>query len=573
MIVVTSQFHNTIMQDAYFGYVRVSTLKQGAGVSLTEQKDAISRYAAAKGLAIAEWFEEKETAAKQGRPLFLTMMRKLRNGQAKGVIMHKIDRSARNLKDWSDLGALIDRGIDVRFAHESLDMTLRGGRLSADIQAVIAADYIRNLRDEAMKGLYGRLKQGIYPFRAPLGYLDTGSGNAKAKDPAKAPLVRKAFELYATQRYSLRELVEKMDRLGLRNYNGKRLHRSNMASLLGNPFYAGILRTKNQYFKGIHEPLVSQSLYKAVQDALHGKVRKKVRKHDFLLRRLIRCKHCRRLMYGEIQKSHGYYRCHTEGCPTKCVREASVSSGMRAHLAALQILPDEADILGRMLGEMERDGRQAIEEGLKAVRLQVDSLRQRMEQLTDAYLDGVLSKEDLQERKQRMLLDLAGKEAAEAELRDEKGRVFARIAKFLELAKSLVGAYESAIFENRRRLVETVFSNLEVDGKKVTFTMHLPFNRLLFREDVPFGALNRDTSRLHGRVFDAAEEGVIAQRKPMSREQLKQLLKYLVAHPELLPEHQNEGGIESPAALSPSRQPPRRCQGENPLLGSSARDI
>jgi len=34
--------------------------------------------------------------------------------------MHKIDRSARNLRDWSDLGELIDRGIAVHFAHESV---------------------------------------------------------------------------------------------------------------------------------------------------------------------------------------------------------------------------------------------------------------------------------------------------------------------------------------------------------------------------------------------------------------------------------------------------------------------
>ncbi len=40
---------------------------------------------------------------------------------------------------------------------------------SADIQGVVAADYVRNLREETKKGLYGRLKQGIYPLGAPIG--------------------------------------------------------------------------------------------------------------------------------------------------------------------------------------------------------------------------------------------------------------------------------------------------------------------------------------------------------------------------------------------------------------------
>jgi DNA invertase Pin-like site-specific DNA recombinase len=90
------------------------------------------------------------------------MLKLLRQRKAEGVVMHKIDRSARNLKDWADLVDLADRGIEVQFANEGLDLNSRGGRLSADIQAVVASDYIRNLREEAKKGIYGRLKQGFH---------------------------------------------------------------------------------------------------------------------------------------------------------------------------------------------------------------------------------------------------------------------------------------------------------------------------------------------------------------------------------------------------------------------------
>ena len=136
----------------FFGYIRVSTPKQGLGVSLQEQKSAIERYALRSNLEIVTWFEERETAAKSGRPVFSQMLKGLEAGKAQGVIIHKIDRSARNLRDWTDLGELIDRGIEVHFANESLDLHSRGGRLSADIQAVVAADYIRNLREETRKG-------------------------------------------------------------------------------------------------------------------------------------------------------------------------------------------------------------------------------------------------------------------------------------------------------------------------------------------------------------------------------------------------------------------------------------
>jgi DNA invertase Pin-like site-specific DNA recombinase len=157
--------------SGYIGYIRVSTVKQGTkGVSLQEQRDAILRFAERNQFPITIWLEEMETAAKHGRPEFNQALKLLRDGKAKGIIIHKLDRGARNLRDWTAIGELSDQGVEIHFVNESLDLQSRGGRLSADIQAVVSADYIRNLREETRKGFYGRLKQGLYPLRAPIGY-------------------------------------------------------------------------------------------------------------------------------------------------------------------------------------------------------------------------------------------------------------------------------------------------------------------------------------------------------------------------------------------------------------------
>jgi site-specific DNA recombinase len=200
--------------QGYIGYIRVSTVKQGTkGVSLQEQRDAILRYAERNNFAISTWFEEMETAAKQGRPIFARALKLLRTGKVRGMILHKLDRGARNLRDWAAIGELSDQGAEIHFVTESLDLQSRGGRLSADIQAVVAADYIRNLREETRKGFYGRLKQGLYPLRAPIGYLDQGKGKPKTIDPVMGPIVRKAFELYSSGRYSFESLGEELHAL------------------------------------------------------------------------------------------------------------------------------------------------------------------------------------------------------------------------------------------------------------------------------------------------------------------------------------------------------------------------
>lgn len=58
-------------------------------------------------------------------------------------------------------------------------MSSRSARLAADIQAVVAADYIRNLREEAKRGIEKRLEQGFLPCGAPVGYLDAGKAKSK----------------------------------------------------------------------------------------------------------------------------------------------------------------------------------------------------------------------------------------------------------------------------------------------------------------------------------------------------------------------------------------------------------
>src|SRR5690242_7037615 len=107
--------------NKFYAYIRVSTAKQEKGVSLEEQKGAIDRFAARQGFHIIEWVEETLTAAKSGRPLFSKMIADLKKGRAAGVIMHKIDRSARNLRDWLELADLIDSGrASVHFVNENI---------------------------------------------------------------------------------------------------------------------------------------------------------------------------------------------------------------------------------------------------------------------------------------------------------------------------------------------------------------------------------------------------------------------------------------------------------------------
>jgi site-specific DNA recombinase len=312
----------------FLAYLRVSTLKQGEGASLLTQRETIAAFAARKRLLITGWYEEKETAAKRGRPVFREILALLRARKADGLIVYKVDRSARNLKDWADLGELIDQGIPVYFASDDLDMSSRGCRLAADIQAVVAADFIRNLREEAKRGIRRRLEQGLRPNGAPIGYLDRGKGKPKEIDPEKGPLVRLAFTWYATSDYSLRKLNSLLFDLGLRNRADGQLTLSGLSHLLRNPFYIGYLdaRATAELLPGVHQPLVSREIFFQVQSRLTTRFWPRRLKHRFKYSRMLRCTTCGKCLVGSIAKGRVYYRCQTTTCPTNCVREDRISS-------------------------------------------------------------------------------------------------------------------------------------------------------------------------------------------------------------------------------------------------------
>jgi site-specific DNA recombinase len=454
----------------YFGYVRVSTAKQGEkGVSLQEQRDAISGYAQRYGLDVSQWFEERDTAAKRGRPIFTQMLRLLKQKKSRGVLIHKIDRSARNLKDWADLGEMIDAGIEVHFANESLDLHTRGGRLSADIQAVVAADYIRNLREETKKGFYGRLKQGFYPIRAPIGYLDQGKAKPKIPDPERAPLIAKAFELYATRRYSLANLLEELQRRGLRNRRGGKLSVNGISILLNNPFYVGLIRIKKtgEVFQGNHQPLIRKSLFDCVQQILQGKTVDRQTCHNFTFRRMVRCAGCGYSLNGELQKGHIYYRCQTASCPTNTLREESLDDAISSGLNLLRLDAAEIEYASAWVRNAHFRQDALREQELRNCRLLLDQNRARRARLTDAFLDNSIDRDLFEERKAALLFEESGLKEKSARLEQKDGNALVRLEKFLELVKTASVLYKEALPEEKRDLLKKLTSNVKVAAKNV----------------------------------------------------------------------------------------------------------
>jgi site-specific DNA recombinase len=488
----------------FFAYARVSTPRQGEkGVSLPEQRSAIERYASVRGFEITRWFEERDTASKQGRLAFNEMLRLLRRRVAAGVIIHKIDRSARNLDDWADIEKLVDAGVDVHFATENVDLRTVAGRLTADIQAVVATHYSRNLREEVKKGLYGRLKQGFYPFRAPIGYLDQGSAKPKILDPATAPFVREAFNLYQSGEYSLPGLTREMFSRGLRNRGGTYFTMGALAKMLKNPFYFGIIRIvrTGQTFGGNHTPLVSTEVFENVQALLAGKKVNRIDQHVFQFSRMVRCASCGYSLIAERKKGHVYYRCHNRPfknpavCPPTSIREEQLDHVIASTLADVDLQEKEIALAKQVLESQKVNHEAANAEVLRSLQLQLDQIENRLARLTDLLLDRAVDTDVFNEKHEALLTERARVRERLVDARRGSAHSIEQATRTVELAKSPSTLYKLASPQKKRELAKTLLSNLSVSGKNVDVTLALPFRLIADRQTVSNGGACRGSCR------------------------------------------------------------------------------
>jgi site-specific DNA recombinase len=487
-----------MQKNRVFGYVRVSTQKQGReGVSLEAQREAIVRYAQQHQLEIVEWFEEQESAAKQGRAVFNHMVTSLKRGRASGFICHKLDRSVRNIHDWAALSALTDSGVQIHFAHEALDLDSLSGKLSADIQAAIAAHYSRNLSQEVKKGLTGRLKQGLLPFAAPMGYRNNGGGKLKTIDPVVGPLVRKAFEMYSTGKYSFEMLRHEMGTWGLRTKHGKPLSKNTLTFIFNSRFYYGVIEMKRtgESYPGQHEPLITKALYDRCQDVLHKRIQHKALTHAHAFRKRVRCHDCGYHLTGETQKGHVYYRCHQ--CKGVSVREESITTLLRQELVTFTSLVESHTNELRISAEKEvQQKRRDSVARARAAKLHIDAIKARQSRLVDALVEGAIDDDTYRAKRHELTEKLTQLNQQLVQIKDGNESVPSATQKFFELENALQMLSDSAKPQDLIDLVVPVTSNLGVKQKTPYVSWVSPFKEIAELAKISSGVPHRDQHRI-----------------------------------------------------------------------------
>jgi site-specific DNA recombinase len=487
-------------------YVRVSSTQQAdkdydpEGFSIPAQREACTRKAESLGLQVVEEYVDRgESAKTANRAGLQALLKRLEEGDITHVIVHKVDRLARNRAD--DVAIVMKiRGAGAQLVSvtENIDET-PSGLLLHGIMSSIAEFYSRNLATEILKGTTQKAKTGGTPFRAPLGYLnvrefiDGREIRTIAVDPERAPLIKVAFDLYATGQYSLIDLCTILEARGLRSRPSRKkpakvLGTNRLSSILRNDYYIGRLHYAGGFYEGRHEPLIGEATFEKVQQILDSQRQSGERswRHHHYLRGTLRCADCgRRLFFTRVRGRGGeydYFICsghHVQLCKQPHHRVEAVEAAVERHYSTVELSDEKRERI-RIAVRTHMDGLARIaEKETSRARAEVVRLDNEERKLLGAHYNDAISDHIFAEEQKRIRRERVAADALLRRYEIKHDAILETLDTALDLTNNIQAAYLQADETERRLLNQAFFERIEIDSEEITgHTLAAPFAQL-----------------------------------------------------------------------------------------------
>ncbi len=495
----------------YIAYLRKSSEQDDRqALSLSSQKDDLENLVQREGLDIIEWVEEAKSAKQIGRPLFQEVVKKIENGEAKGLLVWSPDRITRNILDMSTIIALMDakKLIEVKTVQGTYHNTpIEQFTLSlACLQAKLEND---NKSEHVIKGLKRKANSGWLPSGAPIGYRNTPDKlkgfKTIEKDDERFPIVRRLWDLILTGNYTVSHIYEIAKKDGLTTVprgklGGKPLSKSGIYAMLKNPFYYGYFefpKGSRNWIEGAHEPMILRREFDQVQAFIKRKDMPRPKKLNLPFNGLLRCSNCFGLMSGEVkvkkQKNgnvHHYvfYSCKRhkdKSCKERSIEVKSLLIQAETLLEKLTISENLKSWAIKHVHEIRRNEAESQEillkknhEALEVVVGQLDSLMLKYASPENA--DGrLISPEELRGLKESLLekktsleakLSLQGKEIENWVELTEKTFNFACYAKTW---------FQRGDESSQRIILSSLASNLFIKDREMALELHPYFKAIV----------------------------------------------------------------------------------------------
>jgi DNA invertase Pin-like site-specific DNA recombinase len=465
-------------------YCRVSSKEQEeTGYSLPSQEKLLSEYSDKKDFVIKKIFSVAESAsgAKQ-RKVFGEMMEYMNKNKIKNLVVEKVDRLTRNLKEAVIVNDWIDEDIQRKIHFVKQNLVIHKNAKSDekfrwDIEIVLAKKYIANLSEEVKKGQAEKLAQGWLPTKPPIGYKTIGEKGHKIHviDKDNAHHIKKLFELYASGNYSMEAVRQELYKDGFRTRAGKMPAKNRIEDILNEPFYYGAMRWSGVFYsEGKHNPIITKELFDKAQEVRRKKSAPSKSKHSYQFSKMMKCGECGGNVTSEIQKGIIYYHCsHYKECTQKpYTTEDKIEEQLFGVFKFFEnITPEEAEAIKSKIKQDHSQEAEYKESALRSLNSRYIQLQSRLDTLYNDRLDQKISSEFWDRKREEINKEQEETQAQISKIKNEETKYFEIWLNILDLAFRAREIYEKRSPEERRKLLSYIFSNLMLKDKKVLPTL------------------------------------------------------------------------------------------------------
>jgi site-specific DNA recombinase len=455
-------------------YCRVSTEEQAEeGWSIEGQTDKLRAYSNLHDLGDITVISDPGISGKNMlRPGLQQLLAAVEAGHATHVIVWKLDRLSRSLRDLMEMRDTFDKyGVTLHSVCENLDMSSPAGRWFFSMMGGQAEYYREALSENVSMGLDRAVKEGRWINRPKTGY---DLVNGLLLPNVDAAIVIECFRLRG-ERSPYRVIEE---RTGIKY--------STVKSILDSRIYRGEVLRKKVWYPGVHEPLVSEVEWQSA----HRGTTKGVRQSSDPLSGRVICGLCnRKMVVAQNGKGHVTYKCRHRG--KGCAQPSRSNHGLaRAAVVGLRLVGHDEGLRKAIRRRLAGGGPDAAATPRRTRRAApaktLKVLNDERRKLLDLYYAGRISAEGFQQEETRIASAIeAARQQSALEGNEERLKSDLEV-RFEEVARILAELDMDAMWaeandRERRTLVENLIEGIRVfpDHLEVKVVGSLSINVLL----------------------------------------------------------------------------------------------
>jgi DNA invertase Pin-like site-specific DNA recombinase len=508
-------------------WVRVSSDDQAKGYSPDSQERLLESIAAKREIIPVKKFNVTESAkTSENRKLFKEMIEFIKKNEIRNLVALSADRLARNYQDFTTLQILVDKhNVSIILAETNKIINQNSDysdRFLFQLLASLSEMGNRQRSADTRRGMEQKARQGGAPYYVPIGYLNVvDPQNPKRKfvivDEERGSLIKKAFELYDTGKYSLFTLADELNRLGLRtrptkSHSAAPITKSSIEVILKNKFYIGLVLQRGQYYPGAHQPLISKQLFDSVQGRLaqHCSYSRPDSKKVFPFKKFLKCGYCGCQLTGEEQQGkngnsqYRYYRCtfsKDRNCPQKYYREEEIDKMLTEAMGDLYVDETIAEEIRKRLKSTHLE--QSSWEDKERARLQAAETKKtrHLDLIYEDRLNEIITPEQYKQKSNAIQGELAQIKSDINKLGKTNLKYKEEGSTILALLKGLKQTYEKQDYQGKAEILALVLDKVFLRDGKAQFHWKPPFdflfsiNKILEEEEPQAGSFIRSSER------------------------------------------------------------------------------